>query len=136
MILVLSGPYEKVSLLDCELWWHWLGVISSLMWLTKWVQSIECEGDECFICTLLSLAWWQTFLFFLGTCLMVFKNGLQPFRGSINILRVLGHSNLLGFVFKLSYLLENSLIVLLEVCYSSVGLFLFIPVLDFSSSHN
>ena len=41
-------------------------VISPLMQPSKWVQSIECGGDWCFICTLPSSIQWQTFLPFLG----------------------------------------------------------------------
>ena len=75
------------------------------MWSPKWVQSIECGGDECFIRTLPPLTWWQTFLLFLNMCPMVFRTGLRPFRRHISILGVLRHSNLLGFAVVLSYLL-------------------------------
>ena len=65
-ILVSSGPYSKVSLLGCELWWHFSWVIPPLMRPAKWVQSIECGDDGCFICTLPSSTQWQTFLPFLS----------------------------------------------------------------------
>ena len=42
---------------------------------TKWVQSIECGGDECFICLLLFLTRQQIFLLFLGLFLMAFSIG-------------------------------------------------------------
>ena len=87
----------------CELWWRCLGVISLLMRLAKWVQSIECGGDECLICILPFLAWWQIFLLFLGLCPMVFKNRPWPFRGRVSILGVLGYSNLLWLVVELLY---------------------------------
>ena len=48
----VDRDYWKVSLLGCELWWHCSGVIPPLIQLAKWVQSIECGGDRCFICTL------------------------------------------------------------------------------------
>ena len=39
------------------------------------------------------------------TCLVVVRSRPQPFQGCINILKILKHSNLLGFVVVLSYLL-------------------------------
>ena len=49
LILVPSGLHWKASTLGYKLWWHCSGVISPLMWPAKWVQSIECKGDGCFI---------------------------------------------------------------------------------------
>ena len=66
---------------------------------------------------------------------MVFSIGLRSFEGCVSILGVLRHSSFLGLVVVLSCP-EDSLIVFSEVCYFGIDLFLFTPVLSFSSSHN
>ena len=43
----------------------------------------------------------------LAMCLVVSRTRSQSFQGCIRILGILGHSNLLGFVVVLSYLLQN-----------------------------
>ena len=73
LILVPSGLHWKISTPGFELWWHCLGVIFSLMRLAKWVQSIECGCDGCFIYILPFFARWQIFLLFLGLCSVVFR---------------------------------------------------------------
>ena len=52
-------------MLGCELWWHYSGVTQPLMRRAKWVQSIKCGGDGCFIYSLPLPTQWQTFLPFL-----------------------------------------------------------------------
>ena len=134
-MLIPSELHYNVSTPSYELWWHHLRVISLLMWSVKWVQSIECEDDGCFIYILLFLAWWQIFLLFLSLCPMVFRTSPRPFWGHFNILGVLGYCSLLVLMMSCLYFSKDLLLVLSEVYSSNIGLLLLVPILGFSSSH-
>lgn len=116
-----SGLHWKVFKPGYELWWHCSGVIFSLMQSAKWVQSIECGGDECFIYILPFLIWWQIFILFFSLYLMVFKTGSWYFWGHVSILRVLGHRSLPVFVMSCLYLSWG--LVLLTLNFSHMPLF-------------
>ena len=98
------------------------------MWSVKWVQSIECEGDGCFIYILLFLAWWQIFLLFLSLCPMVFRTSPRPFWGHFNILGVLGYCSLLVLMMSCLYFPEDLLSILSEVYSFDIGLRLLVLV--------
>ena len=53
-------------------------VISSLIRLTKWIQSIECGCDGCFICLFSFLTRQQILLLNLGLCPTAISIGSRP----------------------------------------------------------
>ena len=94
----------------------------------KWVQSIECGDDVCFIYILLFIAWRKIFLLFLSLCLMVFRTSPRPFRGHFNILEVLVYCSLLVLMMSCLYFPEDLLSILSEVYSFDIGLRLLVLV--------
>ena len=106
------------------------------MWLAKWMQSIECGGEDALYVLFLHLlndkpsflssvrAWWSSELDF-GP-----SEDVSVSSGSSSILILMG----LWLCYHTCF--EDSLIELLEVCPFGVDLFSVIPILGFSSSHN
>lgn len=131
LILVPWGLHWKASTLGYELWWHYSEVIALLMQPTKWVQSIECGDDGCFICTLPFFACWQIFFFVLGLCPMVLSpsEDTKVSSGSLGIVVSLG-------LWWVVYIFPEGLLsVPSKVCSSDIGLLSFDLVLIFLSSH-
>ena len=136
LILVPSGFHWKASTPSYELWRHCSGVISSLMQPAKWVQSIECGGDECFFCPLPFFACRQIFLLFLDLWRWTSEFVLGPSKDT----KI--SSGSLGIVVSLClqwvvYINPKGLLsVPSEVCFSDIGLLSSELILKFSSSHS
>ena len=103
----------------------------------KWVQSIECGGDGCFIYTLPSPTQWQTFLLFLGHVSGGLHSQTSAIPGMYQYPRV-PWAHWSSWVLWLRYhvFFKDSLTKPSKVCHFFLDLFLFILVLDFLSSHN